>query len=158
MVYRALAALCTLFTFALTAVHAAPNPAPDDAKPAPLFNGKDLSGWVWIQGKPKEGQAVVPIDKVWSVKPDGVINDEGTPIGYLRTEKDYTNYKLTLEWRFPSKPGNGGVLLRMIGEDKVWPKSIEAQLQSRNAGDIWNIDEVPMQPCLLYTSPSPRDS
>jgi hypothetical protein len=52
---------------------------------------------------------------------------------------------LTLEWRFPAKPGNGGVLLRMVGEDKVWPKSIEAQLQHENAGDFWNIDEFQMK-------------
>ena len=27
----------------------------------------------------------------------------------------------------------------------VWPKSIEAQLMHRNAGDIWNIGNYPMQ-------------
>jgi hypothetical protein len=32
----------------------------------------------------------------------------------------------------------------MIGEDKVWPKSVEAQLQSGNAGDFWNIGEFKM--------------
>jgi hypothetical protein len=54
---------------------------------------------------------------------------------------------LKLEWRFdPAKgAGNSGVLLRMIGEHKVWPRSVEAQLQSGNAGDFWNIDEFPMK-------------
>ena len=42
--------------------------------------------------------------------------------------------------------------MRMTGADKVWPRSIEAQLQSRNAGDIWNIDEVPMQPDASRTN------
>ena len=32
----------------------------------------------------------------------------------------------------------------MIGDDKVWPKSVEAQLESGNAGDFWNIDEFKM--------------
>ncbi len=32
----------------------------------------------------------------------------------------------------------------MIGEDKVWPKSVEAQLQSENAGDFWNIEDYTM--------------
>ena len=27
----------------------------------------------------------------------------------------------------------------MTGEDKVWPKSVEAQLMSRNAGDFFVI-------------------
>ena len=33
----------------------------------------------------------------------------------------------------------------MVGKDKVWPKSIEAQLMSGNAGDIWNIDKFEME-------------
>ena len=37
-----------------------------------------------------------------------------------------------------------GVLVRMVGDDKVWPKSVEAQLQSGSAGDFWNIDEFTM--------------
>jgi len=53
---------------------------------------------------------------------------------------------LRLQWKFdPATPGNSGVLLRMIGEDKVWPKSVEAQLESGNAGDFWNIDEYQMK-------------
>lgn len=36
------------------------------------------------------------------------------------------------------------MLLRVQAPDTVWPKSIEAQLESRNAGDIWNIGEFPM--------------
>jgi hypothetical protein len=138
VIYRTIALFCALCSLPALAR------AQDAAKPTPLFNGKDLAGWVWVQGS-KEGEDKVTIDKVWSVKPDGVIHNNGKPIGYIRTEKDYTNYKLTLEWRFPSKPGNGGVLLRMIGPDKVWPKSIEAQLQHENAGDFWNIDEFQMK-------------
>jgi hypothetical protein len=33
----------------------------------------------------------------------------------------------------------------MVGEDKVWPRSIEAQLQSEAAGDFWNIGEFIMK-------------
>ncbi|MFN9076753.1 MAG: DUF1080 domain-containing protein [bacterium] len=105
-----------------------------------LFNGKDTTGW----------KAFVPDltnDKkdpmsVWSVK-DGVLQCAGRPIGYIQTEALYDNYVLELEWRFdPAKgPGNSGVLLRTIGEDTVWPKSMEAQLHSKNAGDFWNIGE-----------------
>ena len=104
-----------------------------------LFNGKDISGF----------KAVLPdgakAEDVWSVK-DGVLVCKGQPAGYIRTEKDYTNFVLKLEWRFDPKkgPGNSGVLLRKVGEDKVWPKSIEAQLQSGAAGDFWNIEAVKM--------------
>jgi hypothetical protein len=150
VIYRTFAVLCTLLALAPAPARAqdaaAPAaPAADAGKPVQLFNGKDLSGWVWIQGERKDGQPEVTINDVWSVKEGGVIHNKGRPGGYIRTEKDYTNFKLTLEWRFPAKPGNGGVLLRMQPPDKVWPKSIEAQLQHQQAGDFWNIDEFPMK-------------
>lgn len=104
-----------------------------------LFNGKDLDGWTSHLG----GSNLL-MEDVWSVR-DGVITCKGNPAGYIRTKQQFTNYILTLEWRFePSRAGNSGVLLRMTGPDKVWPRSIEAQLMDRNAGDIWNIDEFPM--------------
>jgi len=112
-------------------------PLPNEVR---LFNGKDLTGWTaHLQGDAR-------MEDVWSVA-DGVLICKGRPAGYIRTEADYTNYVLKLEWRFdPAKgAGNSGVLLRMIGPDKVWPRSVEAQLQSGNAGDFWNIDEFPMK-------------
>lgn len=112
--------------------------APDTIK---LFNGENLNGWTYHLRDEN-----VEMADVWSVE-DGVLICAGKPAGYIRTEESYTNYILTLEWKFdPAKgPGNSGVLLRMVGEDKVWPKSVEAQLQHRNAGDFWNIDKFPMK-------------
>jgi hypothetical protein len=99
-----------------------------------LFNGKDLDGWVPSSDAVKD---------TFSAK-DGVLADTGTPAGYLRTTADYASYVLSLQCRH-TKPGNGGVLLRMTGPDKVWPKSIECQGQSGAMGDIWNIDKFPMK-------------
>ncbi|MFK7960619.1 MAG: DUF1080 domain-containing protein [Phycisphaerales bacterium] len=82
---------------------------------------------------------------VWSID-DGVLRCAGNPVGYMRTNATYQDYVIQLEWRFdPEKgPGNSGVLLRMIEEDKVWPRSVEAQLFSGAAGDFWNIGDFPM--------------
>lgn len=104
-----------------------------------LFNGKDFSGWTFhLTDRNKK------LEDVWSVV-DGTIVCSGNPAGYIRTLEEFTNFRLELEWRFdPKRPGNSGVLMRMHGDDKVWPRSIEAQLMDRNAGDIWNIDEFPM--------------
>ena len=109
-------------------------------KPVELYNGENFDGWLrFLPG----GQDP---DKTWSIV-NGIVQCTGSPAGYLRTEASYGNYELEVEWRFdPTKgAGNSGVLLRMNGEDKVWPRSIEAQLHSGNAGDIWNIDKMVMQ-------------
>ena len=105
-----------------------------------LFNGRDLAGWTWI------GPAGSKLEDTWSVGPDGVVTCKGNPAGYIRTTADYTNYVLELDWRWNPDAGgnrNSGVLLRMIEEDGVWPKSLEAQLMDGNAGDFWIIKEFP---------------
>jgi hypothetical protein len=76
---------------------------------------------------------------VWSVQ-DGVIHCEGKPSGYLRTNKDYADYQLHLEWRWVGKPTNSGVLLHKTGPDILWPTSVEAQVMHENAGDFYLIN------------------
>lgn len=104
-----------------------------------LFNGQDLSGWNFFLNQ--NGQR----DDVWSVR-DGILRCEGTPTGYLYTQEAYESFELIVEWRFDPGVGGGnsGVLLRVQPPHQTWPHSIEAQLQSRHAGDIWNIGEYPM--------------
>ncbi len=109
-----------------------------------LFDGKSTQGWkAFVPDLAKESKDPM---SVWIVR-DGVLVCTGRPIGYIETEALYTNFVIELDWRFdPSKgEGNSGVLLRVTGEDKVWPRSMEAQLHSRNAGDIWNIGEFPAE-------------
>jgi hypothetical protein len=95
-----------------------------------LWNGKDFTGWgLFVPDRN------VDVHWVWSVK-DGVIHCKGQPDGYIRTQVDYSDYKLHLEWRWVEQPTNSGVLLHASGPDKVWPRCIEAQLKSGNAGDF----------------------
>ena len=99
-----------------------------------LFNGKDLTGWT------------VPFDQckeTFSAK-DGKLAITGRPAGYIRTEKDWTNYVIRAQVRH-IRGCNNGLLLRMVGKDKVWPRSIECQGAKNNLGDIWNIDKFPMK-------------
>ncbi len=102
-----------------------------------LFSGKDLAGLVAVV--PDAAKAGIKPEDVWTVK-DGVLICKGTPNGYIRTEGKYDNFILQLEWRWAAQPANSGVLIRMAGEDKLWPRSFEAQLHSGNAGDIIGID------------------
>lgn len=98
-----------------------------------LFNGENLDGWTVHSEK----TATAP-ETVWIVK-DGILHCKGTPTGYIRTLKEYSDYKLYLEWRWVEKPGNSGVLLHTQGEDKIFPLCIEAQLKHKNAGDFVTI-------------------
>ena len=108
-----------------------------------LFDGRSLDGWTYHLNE--EGASW---EDTWQVR-DGIIVCKGTPAGYIRTMANHTNYHLVVEWRwspYTKKGGNSGVLMRMVGEDKVWPRCIEAQLMSGRAGDFYNIGEFPMQP------------
>jgi hypothetical protein len=59
----------------------------------------------------------------------------------LTKENNFENYKLLLEWRWPDKGGNNGVLVHVTKPDElgVWPKSFEVQLQNDDAGELWTI-------------------
>ena len=100
----------------------------------PLANGKDLTGWKVSSDALKDTFSAV----------DGAIACKGDPSGYLRTEAQYTNYVLRLQMRHHVKC-NAGVLVRVHGQDKVWPDSIECQGQKDDMGDIWNIGQFPMK-------------
>jgi len=102
-----------------------------------LWNGEDFTGWKLFTKDPQND-----VTKTWSVK-DGVVCCEGKPPGYMRTENDYANYLFHVEWRWPEEGGNSGALVHMSGPDNVWPKSLECQLHSGDAGDIWLIGEGP---------------
>ena len=91
-----------------------------------------LDRWQAFHDPPVEA-----ISEVWQLS-DGVLTCKGQPRGYLSTKAAYKDFQLRLDWRWPpdSKPGNGGVLFRMSGDNKIWPKSLEAQLNADNEGDL----------------------
>jgi hypothetical protein len=70
----------------------------------PLFNGKDLSGWVNVNGAP--GTFFVT---------DDMIITTGKPTGFLRTDRHYENFILEFDWmHVPSTPtavGNSGLFV-----------------------------------------------
>lgn len=105
-----------------------------DEKSTRLFDGKSLEGWGVHLVDPN-----AKMEDVWSVQ-EGVLVCKGEPLGYLFTQGEYKNFRLTLQWRWApgQQPGNSGVLLRATGEPiGFMPKCVEAQLKSGSAGDIW---------------------
>jgi len=105
-----------------------------------LFNGTDLSGWHWDVPKMDEDKnAPNPF-----IVRNGMLVSLGTPGGHLITDQIYMNYRLEVEYRFAAKPGNCGVLVHASTPRalyKMFPKSIEVQMQHESAGDFWCIAE-----------------
>jgi hypothetical protein len=99
-----------------------------------LWNQRNFDDWFKFVPNKNVG-----LDTIWFNK-DNLLHCTGNPIGYIRTTKQYQNYKLTVIWRWPEEPGNSGVLLHIQTPDTVWPKFIEAQLMSENAGDFYIIN------------------
>ncbi len=99
-------------------------------KQTQLFNGKDLNNWVFYLKDP----AVDPA-KVFTIQ-NGVIHIKGDPFGYMRTKAGYEDYKLHVEWRYPTEATNSGVFVHAQPPDTIWLKCIECQLKAGSAGDF----------------------
>ena len=114
----------------------------------PLFNGRDLAGWVVVNVAPT----------TFSVR-DGMIVSTGKPTGTLRTERMYENFVMEVEWRHMQPLGNAGVFvwgdpLTHVGTP--FSRGVEVQvLDGRNSetytshGDvfpIWGATMIPDRP------------
>jgi lysophospholipase L1-like esterase len=105
-----------------------------------LFNGKDLTGWHVdvpdLDGNPDAGAAFVVRE--------GKLVSLGQPRGHLITDAQHQDYRLAVEYRFSAKPGNCGVLVHASAPRalyKMFPKSVEVQMNHGHAGDFWCIGE-----------------
>jgi type 1 glutamine amidotransferase len=93
-----------------------PVPKADTDGFVPLFNGKDLSGWV-VMGDPA-GFAVR----------EGVIHSDGEKGGaWLRSARRYSDFILKLDWKV-SPNGNSGVFIRCPEEGYPWTTGSEVQI------------------------------
>ncbi len=105
-----------------------------------LFNGKNLDGWhADVPGKDKNPDTAASF-----MVRDGKLVSMGDPRGHLITDSVYADYRLEVEYRFSGKPGNCGVLVHASTPRalyKMFPKSLEVQMQHLDAGDFWCIEE-----------------
>lgn len=121
----------------------------------PLFNGKDLSGWVNVNCAPD----------TFSVR-DGIIVSTGIPTGTLRTERQYENFVLELEWRHMQPKGNAGVFVwsdALTAPGVPFNRAIEVQiLDGRNTenytshGDVFAIHGATLKPDRPHPAGSMR--
>jgi hypothetical protein len=111
----------------------------------PLFNGKDLGGWVPVNVAPG----------TFTVK-DGLIVSTGKPTGVMRTDRMYENFILEIEWRHMVKGGNAGLFIwsdAITAPGVPFSRAIEVQiLDGRESetytsdGDVFSIHGARLKP------------
>jgi hypothetical protein len=117
----------------------------------PLFNGKDFNGWYTFlpsTGKNNDAKHVFKIEH-------GMIHVLGLPesaefqeFGYLATDKEFSHCRIRAEFKWGTKrfapraedKRDSGLLYYFVGPDKVWPRSLELQIQETDVGDLFITD------------------
>jgi hypothetical protein len=113
----AVTAALASFLFVLGASRAAGGEVPEFRD---LFNGKDLTGWVNVNTD----------QDTWKVR-DGMIICSGHPIGVMRSEKQYENFVLHVEWMHMEPGGNSGTFAWSSAKPNLesrLPDGIEIQM------------------------------
>ncbi len=93
----------------------------------PLFNGKSLDGWVYVNTPPD----------TWSVQ-DNMLICSGKPIGEIRTDRMYQNFVLELEWRHMVPGGNAGIFVwadDITSRGVPFHRGIEVQVLENDYGN-----------------------
>ena len=109
-----------------------------------LFDGRNLSQFDTFL--PSAGLNSDP-NGVFTVA-GGVVHVSGTEMGYFITKQEYKNYYLRAEFKwgegtFGSRAGqarDSGILYNIQGPNKVWPRSVEFQINEGCTGDFWMTD------------------
>ena len=99
-----------------------PAAAPADDGYKPMFNGKNLDGWVNVNCHPD----------TFFVKGEEIITT-GKPTGFLRTEKQYENFVLEMDWMHVNtkEVGNSGLFVwgdPLPGVGTPYTRGIEVQV------------------------------
>ncbi|QDU30733.1 hypothetical protein ETAA8_58810 [Anatilimnocola aggregata] len=149
-----------------------------DALPKATIDGTSGPGWVAL------GEAdfknVNCADDTWSWK-DGVAHCTGKPVGVIRTEKQYKNFELVVQWQHLKSAGNSGVFVWAIPESleglkpNSLPQGVEVQVLDHGYtenyekatgkkadwfstnGDVFPVGKVKMKP-FPPTSPNGQRS
>lgn len=109
-----------------------------------LFDGKDLSQFDTFI--PSTGLNSDP-NHIFTVE-QGVVHVSGKEMGYFITRQEYKNYYLRAEFKwgegtFAPREGqarDSGILYNIQGPNKVWPRSVEFQINEGCTGDFWMTD------------------
>jgi len=123
-----------------------PVPRPDKDGFVPLFNGRNLDGWV-VMGDPagfavKEAVVESYVEpsppretRAGTVKTAAVIHSDGEKGGqWLRSVRQYSDFILKVDWRV-SRNGNSGVFIRCTEDGYPWVTGSEVQISNEPRDD-----------------------
>ncbi|MFK5973969.1 MAG: DUF1080 domain-containing protein [Flavobacteriaceae bacterium] len=109
-----------------------------------LFNGKNLDGWyTFIKDRGRDSDP----KNVFTVK-NGILNISGEEWGCITTNKEYSNYKLVVEYKWGTKTlgsradkaRDSGILFHSKGADGgysgTWMHSVECNVIEGGTGDF----------------------
>jgi Domain of Unknown Function (DUF1080) len=123
-------------------------PAATPAPAMPLFNGQNLDGWTVHTPDPAPAaQHLFEVTEGMLHTYPNATYGTRQPMGYIATQGEYGDYRLTLEYMWGKKkfapradPDTGrdaGVCFHVQSPDLVWPVSVECQIQEGDTGDAW---------------------
>lgn len=83
---------------------------------------------------------------VFEIKADGtlLVKGEEKPEGFIQTLDEYEDYEIKFEYRWPKEPGKSGIQIHSTSDTahSIWPESIEIQLEPKNSGDFWLLNNT----------------
>ncbi|MEO6719820.1 MAG: DUF1080 domain-containing protein [Ferruginibacter sp.] len=113
-----------------------------------IFKPGDTKDWYVYLAKHDPGQDP---EQVFKFEGD-VLHVSGKEFGYITTKKKYADFHLTLEFKWGEKKypprenakRDAGVLYHtdFYNGDKIWPRSLEFQVQEGDCGDFWMTDST----------------
>lgn len=151
------------------AVHLCPASGPADARQTErneppegfvrLFNGKDLSGWKGLVGKPHERAAMTQQQLAeaqreanelmrdhWTVQ-NGVLMFDGEGKS-LCTARDYADFEMFVDWKIESK-GDSGIYVRGLPQIQIWDPATHPE----GSGGLYNNKVHPSRPLVRADHP-----
>lgn len=119
-----------------------------------LINGRDLTGWYSMLQKSGKGEAerkgMVKMESEMLHVMGSDVDDSQYEPGYLATEREFENVRIRVEYKWGMKQfsprsiskRDNGLLYGLVGEDKVWPRCVECQIEEGDVGDFFLLDGV----------------
>ena len=119
-----------------------------------LINDRDLTGWYSMLQK--SGKDVAEKKRIVTVENEMLhimgadVDDTQYEPGYLATHQEFENVRIRVEYKWGVKQfaprtlskRDNGLLYALVGEDKVWPRCVECQIEEGDVGDFFLLDGV----------------